>query len=101
MTTLPSGVTETYGYSNANRSPRSPMPKVRTSARSPTDTTIRPMVHRVRHMGTDELPTATTDAVYDAANQISSSNGTANTHDANGNVTAAGPQTFTWKPGSS
>jgi len=98
VTTLPSGVTETYGYSNANELTQIAYAQganLGTIAYGYDGAGRRSTVFDT--WARTGLPTATTtNAVYDAANQISSWNGTANTHDANGNVTAAGTQTLTW-----
>ena len=98
--TLPGGQSETYAYDAANQ--LSSIAYAGSGVPASSQITYGYDARGLRAGVWDSwarvgLPTAMAGpAVYNAANQLTNWNGTANTYDLNGNLTAAGTQTYTW-----
>lgn len=98
--TLPGGQVETYGYDAANELTSIAYSGSGIPASSQITYGYDPVGRRTgvwdawARIG---LPTAMAGpATYNADNQLTSWNGTVNTYDLNGNLTAAGTQTYAW-----
>jgi RHS repeat-associated protein len=96
--TLPNGVTATYTYDTDSRLTGLSY-QLGTTSVGNLSYIYDALGHRTQVSGSlarTNFPNALTSATYDAANELTTWNGTAITYDANGNLTSDGSRAFTW-----